>query len=135
MMNDRDFTRLESLLQESRLVRGVDAFATASLHAVNRSTTVEWVRRTWARVVSVPVESQVRAGSVFVATAAIGHLLLLRLVPAHIAPAFPRALWVTMAANALIVAAASAAVTAAWRSSAVRGLWAAVGQRFRESRK
>src|SRR5262245_43840633 len=135
MMNDRDFARLQSLLQESRLIRGVDTIATASLHAVNRSTSAEWMRRTWARVVSGPVESQVRATSVFVATATIGHVLLLRLVPAHIAPALPRALWVTIAASALIVAAASAPVTTAWASSAVRGLWATVGQRFRESRK
>jgi len=135
MMNHRAFARLESHLQESVLVRGVDAIATASLHAVNRSTTVDWMRKAWARVVSVPVESQVRAASVFAATAAVGHLLLLGLVPAHIAPALPRALWVTTAASALIVAAASAQATTAWTSSAVRGLWAAVGQRFRESRK
>jgi len=60
---------------------------------------------------------------VFVATAAAGHLILLRFVPPHIAPALPKATWMLVAVVALVVAVVPERVIAGWESSFVSRVW------------
>jgi hypothetical protein len=117
MTPDRDFARLESHLQSSLLIRAVDAIAGAWQTAANRSAAARWIRNGRDRFRSVALEGRVRAVAAFVATATIGHLLLLRFIAAHIAPALPKAFWSLIALTALIVAIAAKPVAHAWRSS------------------
>ncbi len=122
MTPDRDFARLDSHLQSSWLIRGADALATTAAAAASGSTTAQWFRSARDRFHSTAVESRVRAVGVFLTTATIGHLLLLRFVPAHIAPALPKALWVLVAVSALVIAIAAKSVAHAWRPSLVARL-------------
>jgi hypothetical protein len=123
MMNERDFVRLEAQLQESWLIRGADRIADACVHAGDRSRSARLIRGVRERFLALPVDQRVRAAAAFVAAAATGHLLILRLVPAHVAPALPRLLWVLVAATALIVAVLADRLTEAWNSSLVCRVW------------
>jgi hypothetical protein len=117
MTPDRDFARLESHLQSSVLIRAVDAIAGVWQTAANRSAAAQWIQNGRDRFRSVAVEDRVRAVAVCMATATIGHLLLLRFLPAHIAPALPMDFWILIALTALVVAIAAKPVAHASRSS------------------
>ena len=117
MTPDRDFARLESHLQSSWMIRAVDAIARAWQTAAKRSAIAQRIRSGRDRFRSVAVEGRVRAVAVWVATAASAHLLLLRFIPAHIAPALPNAFWILVVFTALVVALAAKPVAYAWKSS------------------
>ena len=117
MTPDRAFARLESDLQSSFLIRAVDAIAGAWQTAANRSAAAQWIRSGRDRFRSVAVEGRVRAVAVWAATATIGHLVLLRFIPPHVAPALPKVFWILVAFTALVVAIAAKPVAHASRSS------------------
>jgi hypothetical protein len=117
MTNGPEFERLESHLRGSWLVRTIDASATAWRVAATRSAIVRALRSAITRFSSLAPADRLRAVAAFSATATIVHLLLLSVVPAHIAPALPQAVWVLVALTALVVAIAAKAVTNAWKSS------------------
>src|SRR4030095_15852440 len=101
MTNGPEFERLESHLRGSWLVRTIDASATAWRVAAKRSAIVRDLRSAIPRFGSLTQAERLRAVAVFVATAAVGHLILLRFVPPHLVPALPRALWVLVGGAAV----------------------------------
>lgn len=123
MTNGPEFERLESHLRGSWLVRGVDAGASVWRAAALRSAFAVSLRRMMDRFGSLAAADRLRAVAVFVATAAIAHLLLLRFVPPHIAPALPKALWVLVALVSSVVASVPERLIAGWESSVVSRLW------------
>jgi hypothetical protein len=123
MTNGPEFERLESHLRGSWLVRTIDASATAWRVAATRSAIVRDLRSAITRFGSLTQAERLRAVAVFVATAAVGHLILLRFVPPHIVPALPKALWMLVAAAALLVALVPERLIAAWESSFVSRIW------------
>jgi hypothetical protein len=123
MTGGPDFERLESHLHGSRLVRTIEASANAWRVAATRSTSARARRTAIAWFSSRPPAERLRAVAVFVATAAAGHLILLRFVPPHIAPALPKATWMLVAAAALVVAVVPERVIAGWECSFVSRVW------------
>jgi hypothetical protein len=123
MTNGSEFERLESHLRGSRLVRGVEASATAWRAAATRSATGRWLGTVNDRFRSRTAADRLRAVAVFVTTASIGHLLLLRFVLPHIAPALPKATWMLVAAASLVVALVPGRITSGWGASLVCRLW------------
>jgi len=123
MTSAPEFERLESHLRGSWLVRLVDASATAWQVAAARSAIVRSLRTVNDRFRSLPAADRLRAVGVFVATATIGHLVLLRFVPPHIAPALPKAWWMLAAVAAAVVAIVPERFIAGWESSFVSRLW------------
>jgi hypothetical protein len=123
MTTGPEFERLESHLHGSRLVRTIEASAIAWRVAATRSTTGRARRTAIAWFSSLPPAERLRAVAVFVATAAVGHLILLRFVPPHIAPALPKATWMLVAAAALVVAVVPEHAIAGWESSFVCRVW------------
>ena len=123
MMNGPEFERLESHLRGSWLGRGVDASATAWRVAVTRSAFVGSLRRVIARFSSQAPADRLRAVAVSVATATVGHLMLLRFVPPHIAPALPKSFWMLVLAAALVAALVPRRVIAGWESSFVSRIY------------
>ena len=119
MTTDREFDRLDSHLRSSWLVRAPEALARAWSHAANRSATARSLRIIQQRFLSLPGQGRVRAIATVVAAAALGHLLLLPFVPAHIAPALPKTFWVLVAATALGAAFDADRLSRAWQSSRV----------------
>jgi len=123
MTNGPEFERLESHLRGSWLVRTIDASAIAWRVAATRSTSARARRTAIAWFSSLTPAERLRAVAVFVATAAVGHLILLRFVPPHIAPALPKPTWMLVAAAALLVALVPEPLIAAWESSFVSKMW------------
>jgi len=123
MTNGPAFERLESHLRGSWLVRGIDASATAWRVAATRSAIVGSLRNVIARFSSLAAADRLRAVAVFVATATVGHLMLLRFVPPHIAPALPKAFWMLVASAALVVAVFPERLIAGWESSFVSRIY------------
>jgi len=123
MIRGPEFERLESHLRASRLVRIVDASAIAWRVAAARSAFVRSLRGVNDRLRSPAAADRLRAAAVFVATATIGHLVLLRFVPPHIAPALPKSMWILVAAAATIVALVPERVVAGWESSFASRIW------------
>jgi hypothetical protein len=123
MTNGSAFERLESHLRASWLVRGVDASATAWRVAATGSAIAGSLRSVIARFSSLAAADRIRAVAVFVATATVGHLLLLRFVPPHIAPALPKAFWMLVAAAALLVTIFPERLCAGWESSFVSRIY------------
>jgi hypothetical protein len=123
MTNGPEFERLESHLRGSWLVRIIDASATVWRVAATRSAVVRALRSAIARFSSVAPAARLRAVAVFVATAAVGHLILLRFVPPHIAPALPKPMWMLVAAAAVVVALVPERLIAGWESSFVSRIW------------
>ena len=128
MTGDREFERLEQHLRGSWLIQISGTIASAVFASADRSSTASRLRRMRAAWTVIPGGQRVRAVAAFVATAAAGHLLLLRFVPAHIAPALPQALWILVALTALVVAIAATPVTQAWKSSSLARLSAFVSR-------
>ena len=73
------------------------------------------------RFAALPAAERLRGVAALVATATIGHLVLLRIVPAHIAPALPKAFWLLIASAAIIVAVFADRFAARWPSSRLSG--------------
>lgn len=114
-----EFDAVAACVRTSALFRAADSIATACLIAADRSAVAARVRDARARFASLPGDGRLRAVAICVATAAAGHLLLLLLVPARIAPGTPKALWLLVAAAALFVAVCARGLAASWETSAV----------------
>jgi hypothetical protein len=123
MTNGPEFERLESHLRGSWLVRTIDVSATAWRVAATRAAIARALRSAITQFSSLTPADRLRAVAAFSATATIVHLLLLRVVPAHIAPALPQLFWVLVTATALFIAILADRLTAAWNSSLVHRAW------------
>jgi hypothetical protein len=123
MTNGPEFERLESHLRGSWLVRTIDVSAAAWRVAATRSAIVRALSRAITQFSSLTPAKRLRAVAVFVATAAVGDLILLRLVPLDIAPTLPKAMWVLVAAAALVIAFVPGRLIAGWESSFVSRIW------------
>ena len=123
MSHGPEFERLESHLRGSWLVRSVDAAATAWRVAAPRSALVRPVRRAAAQFRSLSPADRLQAVAVFVAGATAGHLMLLRFVPPHIAPALPKSFWMLVLAAALVAAFVPQRVIAGLESSFVSRIY------------
>jgi hypothetical protein len=127
MTNVPEFERLESHLRASWLVRIVSTCASAWITAGHRSATARVLRRARDRFLDLPEAERVRAAAVFVATAVVGHLVLVSFLPAHIAPALPKSFWIVVVVTALVAALNATRLIEAWRSSVVSRIWRDAG--------
>ena len=124
-MKGAEFERLESNLHGSALVRAADAVGRIGLAAARHSATARRLHGLRERVARLPPAAQLRSAAVFVATATLAHLLLLRVVPPHIAPALPKAIWILVVLTAVVSAAIADRLTVAWVSSMTGRFWRA----------
>jgi hypothetical protein len=129
MISGSAFERLESHLRRSTVVRIVDAIASAWRVAAARSAVIRQVRGAGDRFRSHPAAERLRATGVFVVTATVGHLVLLRFLPSHIAPALPPAIWMLVATAAAIVAIVPDRLVAGWDASFASRVWRATRSR------
>jgi hypothetical protein len=118
-----EFRRLETHIHGSVLFRRFDDLAAAAVAAAAYARVTRRLREVRERFAARSATERVRAVAVFVATAAFGHLLLLAVVPAHIAPATPKTLWIVLGAAAMFTAVCADRFVAAWPSSRVRAWW------------
>ena len=132
-MKVAEFERLESHLHGSALVRAADAVGRIGLAAARHSATARRLHGLRERVARLPPAAQLRSAAVFVATATLAHLLLLPVVPPHIAPALPKAIWILVGVTAIVTAAVANRLAGSWASSAARAMWRTIT--FPESRK
>jgi hypothetical protein len=117
-----EFDAVAACVRTSALFRAADSIATACLTAADRSAVAARVRDARARFASLPNGGRLRAVAICVTTAAVGHLLLLLLVPARIAPGTPKALWMLVAAAGAIVAVFARPLATSWDTSLFRKL-------------
>jgi hypothetical protein len=122
-----EFDAVAACVRTSALFRAADSIATACLTAADRSAVAARVRDARARFASLPGDGRLRADAICVAMAAAGHLLLLLLVPARIAPGTPKMLWMVVAATATIVALCAQALAASWETSVLRSVFRSAG--------
>ena len=94
MNGGRDFALLEAHLRNSVLVRSVERIAASAAAAFSYAAITRRVYSIRVRFAALPAAERLRGVAALVATATIGHLVGLRIVPAHIAPALPKAFWV-----------------------------------------
>lgn len=120
MTSPRDFDRVSACVRASALFRAVEAIATACERAADASAVAARVRRARARFAALSGAERVRTIAMFMGTAAAGHLVLLTTVPAHIAPATPKGLWIGVAVASAIAALFARPLAASWETSAVR---------------
>jgi hypothetical protein len=115
-----DFDRVAACVRASALFRAAEAIATACERAADASAVAARVRRARGRFAALPGAERVRTIAMFTGTAAVGHLALLTIVAAHIAPATPKALWIGVAVASAIAALFARPLAASWETSAVR---------------
>ena len=128
MNNRADFSQIEEYVRQSAIVRTIDALGEAWRAAVEDSSTAGRIRRIRSRFLMLPLAVRVRAVAIAVASAAGAYLLLLRVVPAQVAPAIPRTLWPLAFASATATAIVADRLAASWDSSSLRRLWGALGR-------
>jgi hypothetical protein len=118
-----DFAALEAEIRRSILVRAIDALGEAWRSAWSDSSTAARIDRWRVRFSSLPRAVRVRAFALAAASTTGAYLLILGAVPAQVAPAVPRAVWLLVLASALVVAGAADRLAANWDASVVRRLW------------
>ena len=124
MIHGRAFDGVAACVRTSVLFRAADAIASAVHTSANRSACAARVRDARARFAALTSAGRLQTVAIVAATGAVGHLLLLLLVPAQIAPATPKALWMLVAAAALVVALCARRLAASWATSVVCRLFA-----------
>ncbi len=124
-MNACEFGELETHVRASALYRVIEGMETACLGATTRSSIAARVREARDHFASLADAGRVRFIAIVLAAAAGGHFALLRWVPAQVAPAAPRGVWLLFAASATFVALCADRLRVSWKSSAVRRLWRA----------
>jgi hypothetical protein len=122
MRSGDDFSRLEAYVRESLLVRTADRITKGLVVGLGDASVGRALHGAWVRAAARPPAERVRAAALFAAAASVGHLLLLPLVPPHIAPALPKSLWVLVAAAAGFAAAFAERLAACWPTSRLRAL-------------
>jgi hypothetical protein len=117
MTADRDFETAAAALQASLIFRAADRISFAAAAAWDRSSTAQTVRGARGQFERLGYAGRVRAIAVTLATASVGHRLLLFVVPPQVAPATPRLLWSAAAVAATVVAIVPRPFVASWRNS------------------
>ena len=120
MTGSREFDAVAASVRRSVMFRAADAIAAAFLSAADRSGVALRIRNAWAQCASLTSDARLQAVAIFVAAAAAGHWLLLFLIPAQVAPATPKALWLIIAGTASIVALCARPLAADWETSILR---------------
>jgi len=122
MSEARDFPAVRSMLRSSAIIRALDMatrwWALARAHS-SAGLRMDDAR---ARLRRASPADRVSAAALAAGTAAAGHLILIQLVPAQVAPQIPRGLWLFVAAAALVAAVSANAVVSGWHSSLLRRL-------------
>lgn len=98
MSVDREFDGVEEIVRASALFRLATAVIVAIARAADDSALATRARSVRDRFRSLSPVNRLRMTGVAVATAAIGHLLLLATIPAIVAPAMPKVFWFLLAA-------------------------------------
>lgn len=119
-MSDRDFRALVDTAVESRLWLAGAAAVRAWSAAWRESSCVGAVRRAAAVTGDWTAIDRVRYSAIAIAAMALGHLALVALFPAYVAPALPMTFMLAVALLAAAVAAAPNGFARAWRQSRVR---------------
>jgi hypothetical protein len=122
MSDTREFPAVESMLRASAIVRALDTVARWWTAAGANSAVASRALMAAAQIRRAAPADRVRAFALAIGIASAGHLILLQVVPAQVAPTIPRALWLSVAAAALLAAQCAAAVAGSWNSSVVRRL-------------
>jgi hypothetical protein len=117
------FVHLEQHLRRSIIYRTLDGASAAWTAGSHHSRVGARVKTTALRFMSMPPDSRVRAVGLFVAAFAIAEAVLQRVVPAQVAAATPLAVWILVAAFAMIAAALAEPVAHAWPASRLRRWW------------
>jgi len=120
-----EFDKLTADIRASVLVRASDAIAMSALEAADHSAAAARVRAVRHRFASVAPATRLRATAIAAAAAALGHVVLVTFVPAQVAPAMPKTLWLIVGAAAMVVAVFADRLLASWDTSATRRLWRA----------
>jgi len=122
MSETRDFPAVRSMLLSSAMIRALDLATRRWALARAHSSAGSRVADARERLRRASPADRVRAAALAAGTAAAGHLILLQLVPAQVAPQMPRGLWLFVAAAALVAAVSANAVVSGWNSSLLRRL-------------
>ena len=119
-MSDREFRALSETAVESRLWLAASAAVWVWSAAWRESSAVGVVSRAAAITKEWSPIDRVRYGAIAIATMAIGHLGLVALSPAYVAPALPMTFMLAVALLAAVVGAAPNAFVRGWRQSRVQ---------------
>ena len=122
MSDTREFPAVRSMLRSSAIIRACEMAMRWWALGRAHSSAGSRVAAARERVRRASPADRVRAAALAAGTAAAGHLILLRLVPAQVAPQIPRGLWLFVAAAALVAAFSANAVVGGWNSSLLRRL-------------
>ena len=117
-MSDRDFEALRLVAAESSLWRVAAGIARTGLVA----RTAGAVRYVAFRFEVLPSEARVRVGALVAAWLGLGHLALVWMMPAYVAPALPRSWFIGFVLSAFATAAAARPLALAWAGSAFASL-------------
>lgn len=121
-MSDRDFEALRLVAAESSLWRVAAGIARTGLVAWDESRTAGAVRYVAFRFEVLPSEARVRVGALVAAWLGLGHLALVWMMPAYVAPALPRSWFIGFVLSAFATAAAARPLALAWAGSAFASL-------------
>jgi hypothetical protein len=113
----RDFDLVRGAYASSLIGRSLSAFDTRVGAAWTRSLVVRTARQLGDRLAPGAIASTIRTFAVAGAIAAIAQLWLITVMPATVAPAMPKAVFVLVAVIAIAIAWQAEAVVRAWPGS------------------
>jgi len=119
-MSDREFRALSETAVESRLWHAASSAGRVWSAAWRESVAAGFITRAAAVTSDWTASDRVRYGAIAVATMALGHLGLVALFPAYVAPALPITFMFVAALLAAAVAAVPHAFVCAWNQSRLR---------------
>ena len=113
---------IQKVAEDSRLWRGVEAFAQAWSTAWDRSTVGRVVATSAVRVRQAAPAGRLRVAASIAAWASAWHLAGLTMLPPYVTSGLPRPWFVAAGIVALLVAFAADAFVRAWGASRLRAL-------------
>ena len=113
---------IQKVAEDSRLWRGVEAFAQAWSTAWDRSTVGRVVATSAVRVRQAAPAGRLRVAASIAAWACAWHLAGLTMLPPYVTSGLPRPWFVAAGIVALLVAFAADAFVRAWGASRLRAL-------------
>jgi hypothetical protein len=119
-MSDQEFRALAETAVESRLGRAASDAVRVWSAAWRESSVVGVVRRAAAVTNDWTAIDRAQFSAIAIATMALGHLGLVTLVPAYVAPALPPTFMAAVALLAAAVAAAPHGFVRGWHQSRLR---------------
>lgn len=128
-----DFPAAEAAIRGSIIAGSIDAAARYWLAAFSESVVHRRAADLRGRYREASRAGRLRGGAVVVAAGAIGHLALVRLVPAQVAPATPPGVWMLVGAAGVFVALCAKRLAISWESSRLRRFGGAVATWGRRS--